>query len=105
MSKHTIGSWRIGRLTKHGSPIRIISGGGKTVAFVPEDDTLETKTGQIVEFVSKEGEANACLIAAAPALLAALKAEIHGCVACDDHTCDKHEEARDAIAKATGDDV
>jgi hypothetical protein len=67
MSKHTPGPWRIGRIAKHGCPIRIIAE-DRTIALVPEDDTLETRTGRIVEFVSPEGEANARLAAQAPAM-------------------------------------
>lgn len=61
----------MGRIAKHGHPIRIIAD-DRTVALVPEDDTLETKVGRIVEYVSPTGEANARLIATAPELLEAL---------------------------------
>jgi hypothetical protein len=66
-TKSAPGPWRLARLAKHGHPVRILAE-DQTVAYIPEDDTLETKTGRIVEFVSPRGEANARLIACSPDL-------------------------------------
>ena len=103
MSKHTQGPWVAASLAPHGHPVRIV-GNTKTVAIVPEDDTLETKTGRIVEYVSPEGIANARLIAAAPDLLEALKtvaSERDFVVRCNDHI---QSVVRTAIAKAVPED-
>ncbi len=74
MSAHTSGPWAVvqtGRIFDDSPSIR--DADGKTVAVVPADDTMEIEDGAIVESLSPEQKANACLIAAAPLLLAELE--------------------------------
>ena len=82
MSKHTPGPWDVSHVG-HSQPL-------------PCDFRVHTESGATRD----EWEANAALIAAAPDLLAALKAAI----ACIPINQDKtvHEQARAAIAKAEG---
>lgn len=66
MTKHTEGPWKVELLAK--DDVRVTAGMRHTVAVIPADDTDE-RHGRIYEFVSREGRANAQIIAAAPDLL------------------------------------
>ena len=93
-TKHTPGPWHIGVRTFHAG--RDVYGPkGEPVAVADQELTLP-----------EESAANARLIAAAPDLLAALEALVGeadlGEVDLDDDDRAKLEQARAAIAKATG---
>jgi hypothetical protein len=73
---------------------------------IADDGTIEARFAGLVGHVANVSQANACLIAAAPTLLEALRViaeseEYHGdTVICDFETL--QNVARAAIAKATG---
>lgn len=71
VSKHTPGPWLVEMMDRE--TVRVRGPDAEHVAIVPADDT-EERHGRIYEFVSRTGRANAALIAAAPEMLAALKA-------------------------------
>jgi hypothetical protein len=90
MSKRTPGPWVVYDDSKDGKTNRIeIAARGKTVA-------------RIYHSVPAEDLPNACLIAAAPELLDALKQALEECIWPNERLSDVHEKARAAIAKAEG---
>jgi hypothetical protein len=93
-TKHTPGPWHIGVRTFHA---------GRDV-YGPKGEPVAVADDAIT--ATPEAEANARLIAAAPCLLACLEALVGeadlGEVDLDDDDRAKLEQARAAIAKATG---
>lgn len=105
--KYTPGPWK-SVVLRDGARIEA---DGSSIAWIGPDDTRECADGRIVEVMTKRAVANANLIAAAPDLLAALRAIAESSGRYDDpeHDADPIEHAlvmRDialgAIAKAEG---
>ena len=95
--KNTPAPWRVTRYGAGGAEVGAIA----AVAWCGVSSTYSTVAGITQHIDADEAHANACLIAAAPDLLAACEQSLishscHGCVAC--------RQIKKAIAKARGED-
>jgi len=104
MSGHTPGPWKVFEFANYQGDPDLVG------AWIGTDDLLvaEARGAAVIGgFRHEEHTANACLIAAAPDLLEALKALLGhderdaGCVPSDAHL-DAQNDARAAIAQAVG---
>lgn len=94
-TKHTPGPWHVGRYTPNATEMTILTKNGSPVT---------PAWGPQFYVNSEQAKANACLIAAAPDLLAALDALIAAIYEGKyvDPYSDVYRDALNAIAKATG---
>ena len=108
--KHTPGPWMIRHGERvYGDASRVLDADGQVVALIPPDDTIEIEDGAIAEILTPRARANAAIITAAPAMLAALRAVLpwaegahDGAKDCDCDRCLTTRAARAVIATAIG---
>lgn len=100
MSEHTPGPWRVD--PEHWGDVQDANGHEICAVFDENDQGEQWKIGGTITATTREGWANARLIAAAPDLLAALEAIMNARWRPEGMSEENADRARAAIARATG---